>query len=91
MTTSGAITRSLNSIGTFRLDGVTYMVSAHYRYETVLILADEDDVIVASAQSEVLAEHIRPRGRGDLRWQRQAEGPVARPPKFVANLLILGP
>ncbi|AXH37566.1 transposase (plasmid) [Humibacter sp. BT305] len=77
ITTSGTTTRSLNSIGTFRLDGVTYMVSAHYRYETVLILVDGDDVIVTSAQGEVLAEHIRPaagvtyvgNGRPKGRWR----------------------
>ncbi|WP_445707406.1 integrase core domain-containing protein [Cnuibacter physcomitrellae] len=75
--TRGITYRALNSIGTFRLDGVTYMVSAHYRYETVLILAEEDNVIVTSVHGEVLAEHTRPpagatyvgNGRPKGRWR----------------------
>lgn len=74
---NGVASRTLNSIGTFALDGVTYMVSGHYRYETVLVVTDGESVIVTTLHGEVLAEHTRPaagityvgNGRPKGRWR----------------------
>ncbi len=79
--TRGLTYRTLNSIGTFRFDGVTYMVSAHYRYESILVVADRDEVIVANLQGEVLAEYKRPapgetyvgNGRPKGRWRETSD------------------
>lgn len=76
-TTDSVIIRILNSTGSFRLDGVTYMVGAHYRYETVLVLVDGEDLIITSEHGEVIAEHTRPapgatyvgNGRPKGRWR----------------------
>lgn len=57
------------------------MVSGHFRYETVTVIADGASVIVADLQGEVLVEHTRPapgvtyvaNGRPKGRWRDETD------------------
>lgn len=57
---AGAHVRTLTTAGTFMLAGVTYKVGGRYGLQQVLIATDDDAIIVADLDGEVLIEHTRP-------------------------------
>lgn len=52
--------RTLTTAGTFMLAGVTYKVGGQHGLEQVLVATDDDKIIVADLDGEILIEHTRP-------------------------------
>lgn len=52
--------KRLTSVGTFRLDKVTYIVGGQYGYQHVLVVTGGDKITVTDLDGVILIEHTRP-------------------------------
>ena len=57
---AGSHVRTLTTAGTFMLAGVIYKVGGRHGLQQVLVATNEDKIIVADLDGEVLIEHTRP-------------------------------
>ncbi len=77
---AGAHLKTLNTAGAFHIAGVTYKVDGRRGLEQVLVVIDDDSILVADLNGEVLIEHTRPGpgvqyvGNGRPRGQRPTTG-----------------
>lgn len=77
----GAVARRISSAGTITLNSVTYMVDVRHAYEQALVFTDNDTIIIASPEGEVLAERTRPAAGVTYVGNGQPHGPRPNPNK----------
>ncbi len=75
---AGTKVKTLNSLGSFMLAGVHYMVGAPHAFKQVLIVLDGDKITVADLGGEILIEHTRPGPGVTYVGNGQPRGPRAK-------------
>ena len=78
---AGAKVKTLNSLGSFMLAGVHYMVGAPHAFKQVLVVPDGDKITVADLDGEILIEHTRPDPGVTYVGNGQPRGPRAKNPR----------
>ncbi len=78
---AGTKVKTLNSLGSFMLAGVHYMVGAPHAFKQVLIVLDGDKITVADLGGEILIEHTRPGPGVTYVGNGQPRGPRAKNPR----------
>ena len=75
----GVLLRTVSTSGTISVDSVTYMVDVNHAFEQVLVVADDNTIVIANTEGEVVVEHPRPAPGVTYVGNRQPRGP--RPAK----------
>ena len=76
---TGVQVRTVSTSGTISVDAVTYMVDVDHAFDQVLVAADDNTIVIANIDGEVLVEHPRPAPGISYVGNRQPRGP--RPAK----------
>ncbi len=78
----GVLARTVSTSGTISVDAVTYMVDVDHAFDQVLVVTDDNTIVIANTEGEVLVEHPRPAPGITYVGNRQPRGP--RPTKKTA-------
>ncbi|WP_396275666.1 integrase core domain-containing protein [Gordonia sp. AC31] len=75
----GALVRTVTTSGTISVDSVTYMIDVDHALDKVLVTTDDNTIVIANTDGEVLVEHPRPAPGTSYVGNRKSRGP--RPTK----------
>ncbi|MGW0455762.1 DDE-type integrase/transposase/recombinase [Gordonia sputi] len=78
---AGVLVRTVSTSGTVSVDGVTYMVDVDHAFDRVLVAADDNTIVIANTDGEVLVEHPRPTAGISYVGNRQPRGPRPSKPR----------
>ncbi|WP_445900733.1 DDE-type integrase/transposase/recombinase [Gordonia westfalica] len=71
----GVLLRTVGTSGTISVDAVTYMVDVDHAFEQVLVVADDNTIVIANTDGEVVVEHPRPAPGVRYVGNRRPRGP----------------